>query len=204
MPNVKTTGKKSSNTLVRDLVNVGIFAALYFVLAFASSSIGYIPALIVFSTGSIALVTSIPLFLFFSKIERSILCCLIFCGFFGTAMFVMGQGILMLSISLLVGLLAGVALKVFGKGFAGLFSANIILCLMSSSMMLPLWTSTEEYLEYTRTMCDAGYVAKLAELSQSPWLLVAIYAFGILGAVVGGFIARRVMKKHFERIGLAK
>ena len=100
MPNVKTTGKKSSNTLVRDLVNVGIFAALYIVLAFLSSSVGYIPALIVFSTGSIALVTSIPLFLFFSKIERSILCCLIFCGFFGTAMFVMGQGILMLSISL--------------------------------------------------------------------------------------------------------
>jgi energy-coupling factor transport system substrate-specific component len=204
MSNIRTTGKKSSNTLVRDLVNVGIFAALYIVLAFISSSIGYIPALIVFSIGSIALVTSIPLFLFFSKVERSILCCLIFCGFFGAAMFVMGQGILMLTISLLVGLLAGVILKVFGKSFAGLFSANIVMSLMSSSMMLPLWTSTEEYLKYTSTMCDAGYVAKLAELSQSPWPLVAIYAFGILGAIVGGLVARRVMKKHFERIGLAK
>ena len=204
MSNIRTTGKKSSNTLVRDLVNVGIFAALYIVLAFLSSSIGYIPALIIFSTGSIALVTSIPLFLFFSKIERSILCCLIFCGFFGTAMLIMGQGVLMLAISLLVGLLAGLFLKVVGKDFAGLFSANIVLSLMSSSMMLPLWTSTEEYLEYTRTMCDAGYVAKLAELSSSYWPLVAIYSFGILGAVAGGFVARRVMKKHFERIGLAK
>ena len=203
MSNIRTTGKKSSNTLVRDLVNVGIFGALYIVLAFILSSIGYIPALIVFSTGSIALVTSIPLFLFFSKVERSILCSLIFCGFFGTAMFVMGQGILMLSISLLVGLLAGSCIKFIGKSFAGFFSANIVMSLMSSSMMLPLWTSTEEYLEYTRTMCDAGYVAKLAELSQSPWPLVAIYAFGILGAIVGGLVARRVMKKHFERIGLA-
>ena len=203
MSNIRTTGKKSSNTLVRDLVNVGIFAALYIVLSFLSSSIGYIPALIVFSTGSIALVTSIPLFLFFSKVERSILCCLIFCGFFGTAMFVMGQGVLMLAISLLVGLLAGSCIKFIGKSFAGLFSANIVMSFMSSSMMLPLWTSTEEYLEYTRTMCDAGYVAKLAELSQSPWPLVAIYAFGILGAIVGGLVARRVMKKHFERIGLA-
>lgn len=203
MSNIRTTGKKSSNTLVRDLVNVGIFAALYIVLSFLSSSIGYIPALIVFSTGSIALVTSIPLFLFFSKVERSILCGLIFCGFFGTAMFVMGQGILMLAISLLVGLLAGSCIKFIGKSFAGLFSANIVMSSMSSSMMLPLWTSTEEYLEYTRTMCDAGYVAKLAELSQSPWPLVAIYAFGILGAIVGGLVARRVMKKHFERIGLA-
>ena len=182
---------------------MGIFAALYIVLSFLSSSIGYIPALIVFSTGSIALVTSIPLFLFFSKVERSILCGLIFCGFFGTAMFVMGQGILMLAISLLVGLLAGSCIKFIGKSFAGLFSANIVMSFMSSSMMLPLWTSTEEYLEYTRTMCDAGYVAKLAELSQSPWPLVAIYAFGILGAIVGGLVARRVMKKHFERIGLA-
>ena len=203
MSNIRTTGKKSSNTLVRDLVNVGIFAALYIVLSFLSSSIGYIPALIVFSTGSIALVTSIPLFLFFSKVERSILCCLIFCGFFGTAMFVMGQGVLMLAISLFVGLLAGSCIKFIGKSFAGLFSANIVMSFMSSSMMLPLWTSTEEYLEYTRTMCDAGYVAKLAELSQSPWPLVAIYAFGILGAIVGGLVARRVMKKHFERIGLA-
>ena len=203
MSNIRTTGKKSSNTLVRDLVNVGIFAALYIVLSFLSSSIGYIPALIVFSTGSIALVTSIPLFLFFSKVERSILCGLIFCGFFGTAMFVMGQGILMLAISLLVGLLAGSCIKFIGKSFAGLFSANIVMSFMSSSMMLPLWTSTEEYLDYTRTMCDAGYVAKLAELSQSPWPLVAIYAFGILGAIVGGLVARRVMKKHFERIGLA-
>ena len=203
MSNIRTTGKKSSNTLVRDLVNVGIFAALYIVLSFLSSSIGYIPALIVFSTGSIALVTSIPLFLFFSKVERSILCGLIFCGFFSTAMFVMGQGILMLAISLLVGLLAGSCIKFIGKSFAGLFSANIVMSFMSSSMMLPLWTSTEEYLEYTRTMCDAGYVAKLAELSQSPWPLVAIYAFGILGAIVGGLVARRVMKKHFERIGLA-
>lgn len=203
MSNIRTTGKKSSNTLVRDLVNVGIFAALYIVLSFLSSSIGYIPALIVFSTGSIALVTSIPLFLFFSKVERSILCGLIFCGFFGTAMFVMGQGVLMLAISLFVGLLAGSCIKFIGKSFAGLFSANIVMSFMSSSMMLPLWTSTEEYLEYTRTMCDAGYVAKLAELSQSPWPLVAIYAFGILGAIVGGLVARRVMKKHFERIGLA-
>ncbi|MBQ3715136.1 MAG: MptD family putative ECF transporter S component [Fibrobacter sp.] len=203
MSNVKTTGKKSSNTLVRDLVNVGIFAALYIVLGFISSSIGYIPAFIVVSTCSISLVTSIPVFLFFSKIDRPIPCCMLFCGIFGGAMLVMGQGILMFAISLAVGLVVGSCLKFIGKGFAGCYSANIVLSLMSSSMMLPLWTSTEEYLEYTRTMCDAGYVAKLKELSQSSWPLVAIYAFGILGAVVGGLVARRVMKKHFERIGLA-
>ena len=204
MPNVKATGKKSSNTLVRDLVNVGIFTALYIVLAFLSSSIGYIPALIVVSTCSIALVTSIPMFLFYIKIDRPLLCCMLLCGIFGSAMFLMGQGLLMLAICLAVGLLTGSCLKFIGKGFVGCLSANIVLSLMSSLMMLPLWTSTEEYLKYTRTMCDAGYVAKLEELSSSYWPLVCIYAFGVVGAIVGAFIARRVMKKHFERIGLTR
>ena len=89
MSNVRSTGKKTSNTLVRDLVNVGIFSALYIVLGFMSSSIGYIPALIFFSTASIALVTSVPIFLFYSKIERPILCCMLFCCIFGGAMLVM-------------------------------------------------------------------------------------------------------------------
>lgn len=204
MSNVRSTGKKSSNTLVRDLVNVGIFAALYIVLGFMSSSIGYIPALIVVATASVAIVTSIPMFLFYSKIERPILCCLLFCGIFGSAMLIMGQGVLMFIISISVGLLMGIILKISGKKFVGLCSANVVLSLMSSSMMLPLWLYTEEYLEYTRTMCDEGYVAKLAELSNSIWPLVGIYTFGILGAVIGGLMARRIMKKHFERIGLAR
>lgn len=204
MTSVRTVGKKTSNTLVRDLVNVGIFAALYIVLAFISSSIGYIPALIVVSTCSISLVTSIPLFLYFSKIERPILCCVLFCGFFSCMMLLMGQGIMIGIIGLTVGLLTGLCLKVFHKTFAGFFLANIAMSLLSSSMMLPLWTSTEEYLEYTRTMCDEGYVAYMAELSNSYWPLIGIYTFGIMGAVVGGLVARRIMKKHFERIGLAK
>ena len=203
MPNVKTTGKKSSNTLVRDLVNVGIFAALYFVLAFASSSIGYIPALIIFSTGSISLVTSIPLFLFFLKIDRPIFCCLLFSSFFGCVMLMMGQSLLMFPIFVAVGVLTGFCLKISHKSFWGLFSANVSMSLLSSSMMLPLWLSTEEYLAYASSMSDEGYVAQMAELANSYWPLVAIFAFGILGAVLGAFIARRVMKKHFERIGLA-
>ena len=171
MSNIRTTGKKTSNTLVRDLVNVGIFAALYIVLAFISSSIGYIPALIVFSTGSIALVTSIPLFLFFSKIERSILCCLIFCGFFGTAMFIMGQGVLMLTISLLVGLLAGVVLKVLGRGFAGLFSANLpknTWNIRAPCAMLVTWRNWQNLLKarghWLQFMLSASWAQSLVDL----------------------------------------
>ena len=83
MSNIIKTGKKTSNTMVRDLVYVGIFSVLYIVLGFCSSSIGYVPALIVVSTCCIGLVTSIPMFLFYAKIDRPILCCTLQCCIFG-------------------------------------------------------------------------------------------------------------------------
>ena len=97
-----------------------------------------------------------------------------------------------------------ISLKNISFSYSDSLDDAILKNLMSSSMMLPLWLYTEEYLEYIRGMCDEGYVAKLAELSNSIWPLVGIYTFGILGAVIGGLVARRIMKKHFERIGLAR
>lgn len=204
MSEIRTTGKKSSNTLVRDLINVGIFAALYLVLGAISASVGFIPAFIVVSTCCVALVTSVPMFLFYSKIERPVLCCTLLSGFFGAFMMLTGHGISLGAICVVCGILMGAGLKFFGKNFAGFLSANVVLSLVPSSMMLPLWFSTEEYLEYTKMACDDAYVAHLAELAKSPWPLIALYVFGVLGAIVGAFVARRVMKKHFERIGLAK
>ena len=204
MSEIRTTGKKSSNTLVRDLINVGIFSTLYLILGGISSSIGFVPALIVLSTFCVAFVTSVPMFLFYSKIERPVLCCTLLSGFFGGFMLLTGHGISLGAICIACGILMGLCLKRVGKNFAGFLSTNVILSFVPSSMMLPLWFSTEEYLEYVSAACDDAYVAYLSELAGSVWPLIALYVFGVLGAVVGAFVARRVMKKHFERIGLVK
>jgi energy-coupling factor transport system substrate-specific component len=204
MSNIRTTGKKSSNTLVRDLVNVGIFAALYVVLAGIAASVGFIPAFIIVSTFMVSLVTSVPLFLFFSKVERPLLCCTLLCGFFGVLMVFTGHGISISAIGIVLGIVSGLCLKVFHKSFMGCFLANVTISFLPSSMMIPLWSSTEEYLAYCSSVCDAAYIAHLNELSSSYWPLIGLFVFGALGAVIGGFIARRMMKKHFERIGLVR
>jgi len=204
MSDIRTTGKKSSNTLVRDLVNVGIFAALYIVLAGIGACIGFIPAFIVVSTCAVSLVTSVPLFLFFSKVERPILCCVLLCGLFGGVMVFSGHGISFGMLCVVYGALAGLCLKLFHKKFVGCLLANVMISFVPSSMMIPLWSSTEEYLAYCSSVCDSAYIAYLMELSSSYWPLIGLFGFGAAGAVVGGVIARRVMKKHFERIGLAQ
>ena len=92
MSNIRTTGKKTSNTLVRDLVNVGIFGALYVIISFLVAFIGYIPVFIVVVCGLVGLVASIPVFVFFAKIDRPLLCCTLFCFLFGMVMFLTGHG----------------------------------------------------------------------------------------------------------------
>jgi energy-coupling factor transport system substrate-specific component len=159
---------------------------------------------IVVSTCAVSLVTSVPLFLFFSKVERPLLCCELLCMLFGVVMVFSGHGISYGLLCVLYGVLAGLCLKLFHKNFVGCLLANVMISFVPSSMMIPLWSSTEEYLAYCSSVCDSAYIAHLAELSSSYWPLIGLFGFGAAGAVVGGFIARRVMKKHFERIGLAK
>ena len=124
---MRTTGKKSSNTLVRDLVNVGIFGALYLVLSGLGASIGFIPAFIVVSTCVVSLVTSVPLFLFFSKVERPLLCCVLLCTLFGVVMVFSGHGISFGLLCVIYGVLAGLCLKLFHKNFVGCLLANVMI-----------------------------------------------------------------------------
>ncbi len=189
---------------MRDLVNVGIFGALYLVLSGFAASIGFIPAFIVVSTCAVSLVTSVPLFLFFSKVERPLLCCVLITFLFSVVMMFSGHGIWYGLLCVVYGALAGLWLKLFHKNFVGCLLANVMISFVPSSMMIPLWASTEEYLAHCSSVCESAYLAHLAELSSSYWPLIGLLGFGAAGAVVGGFIARRMMKKHFERIGLAQ
>ena len=204
MSNIRTTGKKSSNTLVRDLVNVGIFGALYVIISFLVAFIGYIPVFIVVVCGLVGLVASIPVFVFFAKIDRPVLCCTLFCFLFGMVMFLTGHDWTIIAMSVLGGLLAGIALHVSKKSFWGCILANMAISLAPSSMLLPLWTNTEQYLELAASMCDEEYVAYMTNLGQSYWPLVVEFGLGFIGCFIGSFIAKRVMKKHFERIGITK
>ena len=79
---------EKKNTLVRDLIYVGVFGALYTILTFIIAFLGYIPMMMPILPMIITMVLSIPVFLFYSKIDRPILCCGLFYGLFGLFYFV--------------------------------------------------------------------------------------------------------------------
>lgn len=68
---MKTTGNASASTSKtggrltgKDLINVGIFTAIYFVVVFAVACLGFIPILMAAICGIIPLIAGIPYMLF--------------------------------------------------------------------------------------------------------------------------------------------
>ena len=67
--------------------------------------------------------------------------------------------------------------------------------------MIPLYTSFDQYFS-TRQDFGQEYIDTVAGLVQ-PWtfpvLLVATFVAGVIGAMIG----RKLLKKHFEKAGIA-
>ena len=61
-PNLKLTGK--------DLINIGIFSAIYFVLSFIGMFLAIIPVLWIIMPGIIAILAGIPFMLLCAKVQK--------------------------------------------------------------------------------------------------------------------------------------
>ena len=193
---------QNKNTLVRDLIYVGVFGAVYTILTFIIAFLGYIPIIMPILPMIITMVLSIPVFLFYSKIDRPILCCGLFYGLFGFFYFLSGHSPLFLAIIIVGGFLTGIPMQLMGKSTKSLSISYMISSIIPSSVLLPLWLMTEDYLKMAASFCDQNCVDFLAAMPEHNWVLPAVYAGGVIGAFIGSLIARRAMKKHFKRIGL--
>ena len=61
---------EKKNIGIKDLVNLGLFTAIYFVLFFISGMTGLIPVMAVFYPVLLAVLGGIPCILFFSKTQK--------------------------------------------------------------------------------------------------------------------------------------
>ena len=67
---------------------------------------------------------------------------------------------------------------------------------------LPIWLMREDFLrQITEQGMPADYVNTLAALSSNGMLIVLFLA-PVVGAVIGGILARAMFRKHFEKAGL--
>ena len=195
---------KSKKLEAKDFITIGIFTALLFVVEFACGMLGFIHPYIVASyVVMIPLVGAIPMMLFYTKIEKfgmiSIMSVLL-----AIIMFVTGMGYLGAPLIIAAGVLADFVAKSGDyKDFKKIAISHGIFCLWICANYFPVIVSASSY---RQDLIDGGYTAEYCDnlfrainSKTIVVLLILCLVFGFLGA----FLGKAVVRKHFEKAGIA-
>ncbi len=198
-----TKAKSHIGLTPRDLINVGIFAAIYYVVLFASAMLGLIgpPVMLLGHTLSI-LANGIVVSLYLARVPKV------------GALTVMG-----LIISLLMTLTGHAWIGIFTTtllGFAadmvarsGRFRAPVrniiayaVFTLWYLSPLLPvLWDSAGYRADIVERM-GADYADRFSQIFNANTLaFIGIYF--VIIALIGGWLGQRVLRRQFRRAGVA-
>ena len=192
----------SSKLNAKDLINVGIFTAIYFVCFFVTGMLGYIPIFMAFLPFLLPVVGGIPFMLYLTKVNKfgmvtitGIIVALL--------MFATGHGWPVLVTGVVFGLLADLIFKSGGyQSWKKTVWGYIVFTEWVIGALLPIWIMRDSY----EQMMRAGYGDEYADQFMSimsGWMLAALIVLAVIGSVVGAYIGRSALRKHFRRAGIA-
>ncbi len=192
----------SNNLKTKDLVTLGIFFIIYFIVAAIIATSGIIPIMFLIYPTISAIVCGPILMLFMAKVPKK------------WALFIFGMinPVIMWAtghtyvIPLVALIFVGLAELVFRKGGFKSFKYNTLAYALFSTwtvagilQILLIWDKYEQ-LGLERGM-SAEYLAMMREMVSFPIaLLVAIGAF--VGGILGAYLGKFMLKKHFEKAGI--
>ena len=195
---------KSRGMSGKDVITVGMFSAIYFVINFAFMLLGGLhPLLWILMPGFIALFTGIPYLMMCAKVQK-VGSVLLMGLITGLVYFVTGQFTPVILVSFVIA--CGLGELVRGCTHYTSIRGNLVSFVLFSLGMvgspLPIWLMREDFLrQITEQGMPADYVNTLAALSSNGMLIVLFLA-PVVGAVIGGILARAMFRKHFEKAGL--
>lgn len=188
----------------KDLIAIGIFSAIYFVINFAFMLMGGIhPVFWILMPGFIAVFAGIPFILMVTKVQK--LGAVFLMGFITALIyFATGQFTLVILISMASTCILAEAVRVVTKynSFKGNLVAYVIFSLGMVGSPLPIWLFKADFLAQIMNQgMPADYVAAVEALSSNT-MLVVLFTAPIIGGIIGAFIARGLFKKHFVKAGI--
>lgn len=193
---VKTKGLQG-----KDLINIGIYSAIYFVVVFAIAMLGYIPIFMMLLPVLVPIIAGIPFMLFLTKVKKF--------GMIWIMSIIMGLLMLFTGMSyhaLIVGTVTGLLADLLYKSGDYKSSTKAILTsgvfsLWVAANYIPLIFTPSSYWS-TRQEYGEEYITTLTNWLPTwmcPVLFIAAFACGMIGGLVG----KSMLKKHFERAGIA-
>lgn len=197
--------KKRNSIQIKDLVSVGVYTALYFIMVAISAllvvfiipgySYVFIPVISALLSGTIfmLMVAKVPRFGAIT-IMGSIM---------GIFFFIMGRFPGALFICIGIALIAdGIAYAVRYKSKKGLLLSYLIFSFSTIGPVVPMFVFPNLYIDQlVEVGRDASYIeSAFANISQNTFLILV--AGIVIAAIIGGLFGQSMMKKHFEKAGI--
>lgn len=188
----------------KDLITIGIFSAIYFVINFTFMLMGGLhPIMWILMPGFIALFTGIPFMLMCSKVQK--MGAVLLMGVItGLIYFVTGMFTVMILGTFVIACILGEAARFISRYYniKGNIVAFIFFSLGMTGSPLPIWTMHEKFMaQISGQGMPASYTSALESLS-SPIMLFVLFLAPIIGALLGSWISKRMFYKHFEKAGM--
>lgn len=188
----------------RDLITIGIFSAIYFVLNFVAMITGFVPVLWLLLPGVAGILTGIPFMLMESKVRKPG-AILIMGAITALLYFVTGQFTVLLLITFAVAcILAEVyrAITKYYNNFIHMTISFIIFCYGMLGSPMAIWVYKDSFLaQIQQNGMSAEYVQSLSGLISTP-MFIGLCVSPIIGGIVGAMIAKGLFRKHFRKAGI--
>lgn len=185
---------------IKDLVTIGVFAIICFVVMFAVGMMGVVPILFLIYPTVLGVVSGTIVMFFMAKEQKP--WALFIMGILQPlAMFVMGQTYVIVLHSIVVFLIAEALRRAgnynsFRYNMLAFAVYNTWIC---GSMMQMIWAK-EKYIELHKIM-GKEYVESIERLITYPHMAL-VYLGAIVGGIIGAYIGRGLLKKHFTKAGI--
>ena len=185
----------------KDLINVGIFTAIYFVIVFAVAMLGYVPIFMALLCVLVPIIGGVPFMLFLTKVKKFGMIW-IMSLLMGLLMLLTGMGYYSLLVGLVSGLLAELCYKSGGyrSGGKAVLTSGIFSIWVWGNY-IPLFTNVEQYFS-TRQEFGQAYIDALTALMPM-WMCPALLCASFVSGLIGGLVGRALLKKHFVKAGIA-
>ena len=180
---------------VKDLVNIGIFSALYMVISMiVMIPVGIAPILWLIWPGIAGLFGGAFFTLLMTKVPKQ-----------GAALyFATGECTWVIIVTFAVaGILGEAARKVLGyKSFKGIALAGGFTAFGFIGSPLPMWLFQDAYMKSIEEMgMGVEYVEGLQSMI-SAGSFIGMLAVAFVGGLIGTLVGRLMLKKHFEKAGI--
>ena len=193
---------KEKKLKIKDLVTIGVFAVIYVVIIFALGMIGFLPVLYLVYPALLGIVSGTVIMLFMAKVQKP--WAVLILGML-TSIFMMVEGntYLLIIHSFVVMLIAELIRRV---GNYNSFKYNMLSFTIFNTwicgFLMQILLAKDKVIEMAETRgMGHAYIMKLIALVNYRSMIL-VYIGAIVGGIIGAYIGKGFLKKHFEKAGI--